>query len=191
MAPIILSGNHSKKIMETRTKRNITLWVVVLLIVLNISSLATIWYHRYQFSQRRSLELPEQRLNRRADAMNRRMRQMPPFLIKDLALSAKQQATLDSIWSHYNGQRRILEDSMDRNRVSMFSVMMAERLDTGRYEELSEKQSQIMRELNSTMLGMNRAIRVNLTDEQQEILTERMQDIRTRMPRENRHRARK
>ena len=73
----------------------------------------------------------------------------------------------------------------------MFGVMMAETLDTSSYEALSEEQSQLMRELNRTMLNMNRTIRANLTDEQQQALSERMQDIRRRTPQERRHRTRK
>ena len=119
------------------------------------------------------------------------MNQMPPFLVKDLDLTSAQQTTLDSIWVYYNQQRRILEDSMDRNRVRMFSVMMAESLDTGNYEALSENQNMLMRDLNNTMLRMNRSIRANLTPDQQKALTEKMQNIRSMMPRERRHRTRK
>jgi Spy/CpxP family protein refolding chaperone len=113
-------------------------------------------------------------------------------MFRELDLSEDQKKNLDSIWQHFNGQRKILEESMDNNRIRMFGVMMDEKLDTARYEELSENQANLIRELNDTMLAMNRQIRANLSEGQQKVLTEKMQEIRTRrMPRERRNRRSK
>lgn len=177
--------------MEAKTKRNIIIWAIIVLVLLNISSLGTIWYHRYQFKKQRS-ELKDRRFEGRRPAGKQAIRQRPPYMFRELDLSEDQKKNLDSIWQHFNGQRKILEDSMDNNRIRMFGVMMDEKLDTARYEELSENQANLIRELNDTMLAMNRQIRANLSEGQQKVLTEKMQEIRTRrMPRERRNRRSK
>lgn len=176
--------------MEAKTKRSITIWVVVVLVILNISSLATIWYHRYQFRQQRLAQV-ERRFDGRNEVMNRRRSQMPPFITEALELSPEQKNTLDSIWSHFNFKRQLLEDSMEQNRRQMFRFMMAANLDTGKYEELSENQTRMLRELNYTLLEMNRTIRANLTEDQQNTMIEKMEKMQQRATRERRHRLRK
>jgi uncharacterized membrane protein len=177
--------------METKTKRNIVIWAIIVLVLLNISSLGTIWYHRYQFKKVRQTERQDRRFDGRRPSENRRMGQIPPFMLKGMALSAEQKADLDSTWRYFNSKRRVLEDSMNSNRRRMFDIMMNETLDTGLYEVLSAKQSGIMRELNDTMLKMNRTMRTNLTEEQQKVLSDNMQRIKNRMPHERRQRVRK
>ena len=177
--------------METKTKRNLVIWAIIVLVLLNISSLGTIWYHRYQFKKVRQTERPDRRFDGRRPSENRRMGQLPSFMLKGMDLSEEQKAKLDSTWHHFNRKRRVLEDSMNSNRGRMFDIIMNETLDTGQYEELSAKQAGIMRELNDTMLKMNRTMRANLTEEQQKALSENMQRIKNRMPRERRQRVRK
>lgn len=177
--------------METKTKRTLIIWAIIVLVLLNISSLGTIWFHRYQFKKSRQTESQDRRFEGRRSGENRRMKQMPPFLLRGIDLAAKQKTSLDSIWVLYNGQRRMLEDSMNSNRTELFNIMMQETLDTGLYEELSDRQAGIMRELNDTMLNMNRTIRGQLTEEQQTILLENMQNLRSRMSHERRQRIRK
>ena len=96
--------------MEARTKRNIAIWAIIILVLLNISSLATIWYHRYQFKQQQFAEA-NRRFEGRSEAMARRAGKLPPFISEGFDLSAEQKITLDSIWHHFNSQRTNLEES--------------------------------------------------------------------------------
>ena len=179
------------KVMETKTKRNLVIWSIVLLVVLNISSLATIWYHRYQFRKENRAERFERRGRNMPDGAPHRFRQMPPFLTETLDLSEKQHHDLDSIWFHYNNQRRLLEDSMNRIRAEMFNILMEKSLDSGLYENLSGQQTRLLKELNDTMLEMNRTIRDNLSEDQQNAYAEKMEEMRNKMSRERRQRTRK
>jgi uncharacterized membrane protein len=177
--------------MEPKTKRNLAIWSIIVLVLLNLSSLATIWYHRYQFTKQQRVEQRSRRFDNRYEAMERRIGRIPPFISEAIDLSPKQKEELDSIWRHFNNKRRTLEDSMNQNRRRMFHVMMAAELDTSRYEELSEAQTSLLKQLNYTMLTMNRSIRGNLTDEQQKAMTEKMTEMRRGATRERRHRTRK
>lgn len=177
--------------METKTKKNLAIWAIALLIILNLSSLGTIWFHRYQFKKERRVEQKDRRLESRRGPMNERTRRMPQFIEKSLNLSKDQKSTLDTIWNHFDTKKRVIEDSMNSNRAKMFDIMMEENLDSGMYEELSETQSTLFRELNDTMLEMNRSVRANLSDEQKQTLTEKMKEMRKRRPQERRQRMRK
>lgn len=177
--------------METKTKRNLAIWAIALLIILNLSSLGTIWFHRYQFKKERRIEQKDRRSEGRRGPMNQRMRGMPPFIEKSLDLTTEQKTTLETIWNHFDTKKRAIEDSMNINRVQMFDIMMEEDLDSGLYEELSEKQSALFRQLNDTMLEMNRSVRANLSEEQKHTLTEKMKEMRKRRPQERRQRMRK
>ena len=175
--------------MEAKTKRNITIWAIVLLIVLNISSLSTIWYHRYQFRKSMQAEQRDRRINDRRDIRpNDRGKRMPPFIVKGLDLSDQQKVTIDSIWKYFENKRTILEDSMDQNRRKMFALMAEEELDTSVYEEISATQMALFREMNDTMFKMNREVRTNLTDEQNKLLTERYKEMRKRANTQHRRR---
>ena len=178
--------------MEPRTKRNLAIWAIALLVILNISSLATIWYHRYQFKNERRGELKERRFDSRRGHEGQSRHRMPPFMVRNLALSEEQEANLDSIWGYFNQRRRLLEDSMNSTRRTMFTTMTADELDTNKYESLSQQQVALMIELNLAMLEMNRAIRDNLSEDQRRLFSERMQELQSRRrPQERRQRTRK
>lgn len=177
--------------METKTKRNLALWAIGLLIILNLSSLGTIWFHRYQFKKANKHEHRESRFEGRRGQMSQRMHRVPRFIDGSMELSEQQKEVIDTIWNHFNTKRRVLEDSMNKNRVRMFDIMMEESLDSGMYEELSQSQSILFRELNDTMLEMNRTLRDNLTEEQRQIMTQKMKEMRQRRPQERRQRMRK
>ena len=102
--------------METKTKKTLVIWTIALLIVLNLSSLATIWYHRYQFKKSKSIEQRDQRLESRRGGRFQRSGKMPSFIEKSLNLSKDQEVIIDSIWSQFHIQKRTIEDSMDQNR---------------------------------------------------------------------------
>ena len=126
------------KIMETKTKRNFIIWGVVFLVILNISSLGTIWYHRYQFThnrmQRNSMENSPRKRSQRAQSGNHRG---PSILTKDLDLSDKQNQRFDSVWQHYSKFRRGLETKMESNRKEMGLIMLKEEIDTSAVEDLN------------------------------------------------------
>lgn len=177
--------------METKTKRNLAIWVIALLVVLNLSSLGTIWFHRYQFKKDKRIEQRDKRFESRRGARSQRSGKMPPFIEKSLNLNQEQKITIDSIWSHFDKQKRTLEDSMHQNRLNMFSIMMEEELDTSKYEELSKIQAVLLRKLNDTMLTMNRSMRGNLSEEQREILVSKFKEMRQKNPQDRRRQMRK
>ena len=154
--------------MEAKTKRNLIIWSVVVLVLLNITSLATIWYHRYQFGNTRM----DRRYN--AKSMNQHNKQMKSrresgittYISKGLELSDGQQSQFDSIWNKYTNIRHEAEKEMDYNRQKMGLLMSKIDIDTNEFNKLSANQAILMNELNHSMISMNLALRASLNDDQ-------------------------
>ena len=172
--------------METKTKKNLAIWAIALLVLLNVSSLATIWYHRYQFNNNKRVENREHRTEARRGTMAPRSRTMPPFIKESLKLTPDQSEILDSIWQQHGRQRANYEDSLHKIRQQMFAIMAQEAIDTIAYQALSNTQIDLFMKLNQSMLDMNQEVRANLSEEQQKMLAENFKKMRERGPRERR-----
>jgi vesicle coat complex subunit len=165
--------------MEAKTKRNLIIWSVVILVLLNITSLATIWYHRYQYGNTR--------MDRRSNAksMNQDNKQMKSrrgsaitaYISKGLELTDAQQHEFDSIWNKYTTLRHEAEKEMDYNRQKMGLLMSKIDIDTNEFNKLSAKQGILMQELNHSMISMNLALRGSLNEDQLELFLTKVEKM--------------
>ena len=167
--------------METKTKKNLVIWGVVLLVVLNVTSLGTIWYHRYQFKNERVKRENAVRDNGRRMQSREHRQGVPPFLIKDLALTDEQKKKFSSIWDEHGTQRRTIEGRMNENRAAMSEVLSGSTLDSTTFLNISSDQVVLMQELDYTMLEMNRELRKILNNEQLDEFLGRLDRLNKRM----------
>lgn len=170
--------------MKTKTKRNLLIWSVVILVLLNISSLGTIWYHRYQYAHIRQ----DRRYNDKYMGQHNRMMKnhkpgSPAFMTKGLKLSGNQQQKFDSIWKKYSTLRMNIEREMAINRNKMGDIMSLPNPDTSQFSNFSAKQGILMQNLDHTMLEMNMALRSTLEDKQMKLFLDRIDMLnKTRFP---------
>jgi hypothetical protein len=161
--------------METKIKRNLIIWGVILLVVLNISSLSTIWYHRYQYNHNR---LSKTSLVKRMSERNKRHTKYSQkganFIAKGLDLAADQRQDFDSIWLLYTGKRNEIEHQMQINHRQMAIVMNQMAIDTMAFNKISAGQANLMLELNHSLMEMNLALRSILNEDQLKLFIERV-----------------
>ncbi len=175
--------------MEAKTKKTILRWGIIILVLLNLSSLATIWYHRYQYAHtypgsERYRHYQEQRELRRQNKTGH-----THYLSKDLNLSTQQQQVFDSIWHYYAGKRLELEKQLEARRQQMSKLLSEQELDTSAFHTLSARQAQLMQELNQSMLAMNMALRQNLTAEQMQGFLQKIERLNRKRGGATRHRG--
>ena len=167
--------------METKTKRTIIIWGVILLVLLNISSLGTIWFHRYQFrNDRMNRNLSEKRMDKRSDRPMRHNQGNSSPLAGGLDLSDTQKQKFDSIWQHYNSLRKEIEMEMRDNRQEMGDIVSKDEIDTISYYAISSVQSELMKALDHSMVNMNLALRSTLDIKQKKLFLKRIEKLNTR-----------
>lgn len=165
--------------MEAKTKRNLIIWSVVILVLLNITSLATIWYHRYQAGTTRM----DRRSNTKSmtqhnkQMKSRRGSAITAYISKGLELTDAQQNQFDSVWNKYTNIRQEAENEMEDNRQKMGLLMSKIDIDTNEFNKLSAKQAILMNELNHSMITMNLALRTTLNDEQLELFLTKVEKM--------------
>jgi hypothetical protein len=153
--------------MEAKTKRNLIIWGIVFLVLLNVSSLGTIWYHRYQFrNNKMNTSLRDKAKDRMSTRTMGRRQRTSAFITRNLDLTDKQQLKIDSIWRHYNDVRQGIEEEMEANRRDMGMIMSKADLDTIAFYEISALQSHLMLALDHSMVDMNLALRTTLNSDQ-------------------------
>ena len=167
--------------MEARTKKSLVIWGIVLLVLLNISSLGTIWYNRYQVKSKKltrvNREWPDQQMKSRID---RRTGAPHTYITKDLNLSEGQQKEFDTIWQRHFQERRAIEAELGKTRLEMGKVLNQDNIDSITFFALSESQAKLMQELNYTMLKMNKDLRVVLSEEQKDKFLKRLEKMNDR-----------
>ena len=168
--------------MEAKTKRNLIIWGIVFLVLLNISSLGTIWYHRYQFKYNRvnSGAIKEKMMDKRTHSTMRHRQGRPTAFTRGLNLTDIQEQKFDSIWAHYNNKRQAIEEEMEANRREMGIIMSSDKLDTTVFYAMSSVQSQLMLDLDHSMIDMNLALRSTLDSEQMTAFLKRIEMLNKR-----------
>jgi hypothetical protein len=167
--------------MEANTKKNLIIWGVVLLVLLNVSSLSTIWFHRYQYTNNRmnnsynnkTIKQHRQRMGRHSSTNN-------SYFTRDLNLSNAQQTKFDSIWAKYSSIRNEIEQEMTQNRELMNTMMGQLEVDTTEIYKLSANQGTLMQELDLSMIKMNLALRSTLDEKQMQTFLERIETLSNR-----------
>jgi len=167
--------------MEAKTKRNLIIWSIVFLVVLNISSLGTIWYHRYQFRENKANNSFRENVMERKSHKTIRHRQASSAIItRGLDLSEAQKDTFDSIWVYYNDKRQVIQQEMEENRRKMGIIMSNEDIDTSSFYAMSSIQSELMLALDHSMIDMNLALRSTLDSEQMDSFLKRIEMLNKR-----------
>jgi Spy/CpxP family protein refolding chaperone len=164
--------------MEAKTKRTLVIWGVILLILLNVSSLGTIWYHRYHSRIDRADKGYSKGQMRQG--AKRGMRHKPRgsnIISRGLDLTSIQQEKFDSIWQLYNERRVEVESNLENNRAKMGAVMSSNNLDTSAYYHLSQLQLTLIGTLDKAMLDMNMAFRETLTEDQTRLFLEKVESM--------------
>jgi len=169
------------KTMETTTKRNLIIWSIVILVILNITSLGTIWFHRYRFNAEKVARSPRDKMiNHRSNNTADHRSRSTTFLTRNLDLSPLQKEAFDSIWQYYNVLRKDIEQQMEENRENMGMIMSSEELDTSAFYGLSALQAQHIANLDRSMLEMNIALRTTLNLKQRQLFIKRIEAINNR-----------
>jgi len=167
--------------MEAKTKRNLIIWGIVFLVLLNISSLGTIWYHRYQFRENReNSSFREKVIDRKSQRTMRHRQGGATIITRGLDLSDDQQDAFDSIWKHYNNTRQVIQQEMEENRREMGVIMSKEAIDTSSFYAMSSVQSQLMLALDHSMIDMNLALRSALNSDQMDSFLSRIEMLNKR-----------
>jgi len=167
--------------MEAKTKRNLIIWSIVFLVLLNISSLGTIWFHRYQFRHNKmNRNFIDKTKDERSRGTRRHRLASTAGFTSGLDLTDLQQQKFDSIWRYYNDIRQDIEDEMETNRQKMGKIMSEEEIDTSSFYRLSSLQTKLMATLDRTMIDMNLAFRSNLNPEQKTVFLQRIEKINKR-----------
>lgn len=178
--------------MEKSSKRKILIWAVAILIIINISSLATIWFHRIQNKRTSRTEIRDQRppseernRDRRNNGQDMR-REFSRRFQNALNLTAVQSTAVDSIHSHYFEQRRVLTHKLADLKSKLDAELASEQLDQDSLDMLITQQSSYFNDLNNNAVQMNLAIRSVLDEEQVKSYTQTLKKERTRRLRSRR-----
>jgi hypothetical protein len=178
--------------MEKSSKRKILIWVVIILVIINISSLATIWFHRIQNKRTNRTEIRDQRVPRETRNRDRRnngqdmRREFSRRFQNDLNLTDTQSTAVDSIHSHYFDQRRELTQNLAALKSKLDEELASVQLDQDSLDMLITEQSSYFNDLNNNAVQMNLAIRTVLNEEQVKSYTSTLKKERTRRLRSRR-----
>ena len=167
--------------MDSSTKRKIWVWVVIILIVVNVSSLATIGYHRYEFRQKRKSEMRDTKgRTDRTEQRRGERRSFSTYYKESLNLTEEQSKQMDSVQQYYVQQRHELSKEMGQLRNELEQELSAAELDELHLQELSEQQAFLFNRMNESTIAMNIAVRSFLLPEQIPTYIEQLKKIEHR-----------
>ena len=162
--------------MEKKNKRQLLIWAIVVLVIINISSLSTIWFKRVQYNRTGRVEMRDQREHRRPAEMEERRRgemreKFSQRFQKELDLSESQSNAVDSIHNLYFEQRRLLTQELAELKSKLDASLASTNLDEDSLNYLVEMQSASFTALNENAVQMNLAVRSVLNEDQIESFT--------------------
>ena len=134
--------------------------MVIILVVVNVSSLVTIGYHRYQYKQKRTAEMRDGRS--KDDHIKHSRREMKKFSERyqeSLNLSALQRQQMDSIQTHYEQQRQEASREMGQLRKALGQALAEPEVGQQVVHELSQQQAILFSQINENTIALNLAIR--------------------------------
>lgn len=169
--------------MEKRTKKQLLIWGVVVLIIMNIASLGTIWFHKFDRGNMR--ERGENRLERsnrsRQHSPERMKREWTSRMHRALDLEAQQAAEFDSLFFHFEKLRRTNRSDMGELRKILDKELAKEMLNQDTIDLLIKQQSELFTKGNTHIVDMNMALREILTIEQREKYSKHMEKVRQKV----------
>lgn len=151
------------------------------MVLLNLSSLGTIWYHRYNFKRdTRQHERFERRAHLNARGGERRDHRSVQFLFGDLNLSEKQQQKFREIWEEHIERRKGIAQEMEANRRDMGEIMSFTEVDTIKYMELANRQADLILMMDKAMVDMNLEFRKVLSEDQLPLFLKKIEQLNQR-----------
>lgn len=153
--------------MDNSRKRKLLVWAMIVLVIVNITSLASIWYHRFQFRQMRSTEMRAHRQD--ADRFTKRNSEIKKFserYSESLHLNENQSKEIDSIHLRYGKERRQIGMEMGKLKKALGEKLTADDINQDSLQALSEQQSILFNRMNQNTIDMNIAIRSVLQPDQ-------------------------
>jgi hypothetical protein len=114
--------------MEQSNLKRLYSWVIIILIILNISTLAFLWY---SYNRRPVNHLPPQRENEKELRIN--------FMKNELGFDDAQGKKLEEILDKHFTDRRIIEDSIKFFKDEITKEILKPASDNNRIKELAEK----------------------------------------------------
>lgn len=168
--------------MESKTKRQLLIWAVAILVIVNIASLGTIWYHkisdRARWHERSdySEKMARKRMSNKADFK----RQWAEKMHKSLNLEDQQAMDFDSIWSYYSEERKANFRKMGDLKRILDKELTREVLNQDTIDLLLQQQTDLFKAGNDQIVEMNMALRDILTEEQRVKYSSYMEKIQKR-----------
>jgi len=144
--------------MKPEIKNSLLLWSVIILIIINVSSLGTMWYHKSSRSKRARVTHSQRQAPRQ---------QRGNSMSEKLALSDGQKNAFDSLYKLHRSNSSKLMAEMRKNREAMQTLVMSESVELDSIKSLNYKNSQIYEALSWGQLEMHRNRMQILNAEQQ------------------------
>ena len=138
-------------------KRQIVIWCVVLLTVVNVASLSTLGYHRW-FGEHEKSE-------RRFSREGRRSR-----VEADMALSSDQIKKRDEMRKALGEEMRTLRTALKSRKEAFYEVLSARKTDRAKIDQFRMKVDSLELEIKKRFIDHTLAQKEILTPEQQEKL---------------------
>ena len=163
------------------TKKRLGFWVIVLLVVLNLSVIGTFWWTHFQHPPLPQPEPSHSGTEELVDPM--------PFLTRDLRLSRRQMLQLHQMRMQTLPDIREKWQEMHRLRRSLHEAMFAEETDPNQIQTWSKRIGELQAELEWTKYDHLLAIKSICTPKQRQRLRGLLEEVmhRTRPPGRPRH----
>lgn len=141
--------------MDVFSKKRITGWAVVILVLLNLALLATIWINKPGKAEPRvkgqgQQTEPEDRLNQGQNRRLEQQRRLAEFLIHELRFTRDQMKRFEALrHEHHQKARELKKKTMDL-RKEMMNELLAEKPDRDKARALSRSIGETFREIEET-----------------------------------------
>ncbi len=133
-------------------KKNLLIWVIVLLTVFNLAALGTIAYHRFRYCGERH---PEMRHHRQG------------FLHRELALSDTQEEQMNVLKQSFHSSSRPTRAALKRKREQLLQFLTNTETDIGKINSVQNEIDSLQSELQKRVIAHLLDEKKILTPEQQ------------------------
>lgn len=164
--------------MEKSTKRRILIWSIIVLVIINVASLGTIWFHKFgpRHKGRQVERVDRHRSSSRDFSKTDRIRKLHQALKLDNSQSEK----FDSIFESHAEARRSNLKKMGELKKLLNDELRQGELNQDTIDLLLLQQVDLFKEGNNQIVEMNLALRELLSNEQREKLSKYMDNARSR-----------
>jgi len=176
--------------MTSILKKRAIVWGIIVLVVVNISSLATIWFHKYQGRRHHAgyYVAPKSRLRQEGQHMSISHR-FERVLKRELNLSDFQITQLDSIKTTLKLRAPKEGSDIINTRKALADAMSKPIVDTILVEQLLAQEVAKFEKMNRAMVDMNFAIRSILNKEQLSDFLKLLEEMKERRELSSTHRG--